>query len=64
MCKHAFAKSSPKSLQQATIKVIFKENKDPEAPVSYWPVSIPNTDRKMLTKMLAARLHLLIPKIV
>lgn len=48
----------------ATIKVLRKENKDPDDPASYRPISVQNTDCKILDKLLASRVNNIIPKIV
>ena len=65
MFKHSLmVKSLPSTLQLATITVIPKENKDPEDPASYRPISNQNTDSKILAKLLAHRLNTLIPRLV
>lgn len=46
---HVFSvKQPPTSLQQVIIEVILKENKEPNHPVSYRPISIQNTHCEML----------------
>ena len=65
MYKHSLSiKKLPPSLQMSTIHVLHKENKDPLNPASYRPLSIQNTDCKILAKLLASRLNQIIPKIV
>lgn len=65
MFKHSLLiKELPQSLRLASIKVLPKENKDPDDPASYRPISIQNTDCKILAKLLAARLNHIVPKIV
>ena len=65
MLKHSLSiKTLPQSLQLATINMILNENKDPEYPESYRPISIQNTDCKILAKLLATRINHIIPKIV
>lgn len=48
----------------AHISVIPKEGKDPTTPQSYRPISLLNTDVKILAKILANRLKHLIPQVV
>lgn len=65
MFKHSLSiKMLPQSLQLATINMILKESKDPEYPESYRPISIQNTDCKILAKLHATRINYIIPKIV
>uniref|UniRef100_A0A667Z7M5 Reverse transcriptase domain-containing protein n=1 Tax=Myripristis murdjan TaxID=586833 RepID=A0A667Z7M5_9TELE len=57
MFKHSLSiKKLPQSLQMSTINVLLKENKDSNNPASYRPISIQNTDCKILAKLLASRL--------
>ena len=54
----------PKTMPLATIKVIPKEQKDPESPSSYRPLSLQNIDSKILANILATRLTLVLPKLL
>ncbi len=65
MFQHSFqVKKLPKTMQLASIKVIPKEQKDMEIPSSYRPLSIQNTDSKILANILASQLNLVLPKLV
>lgn len=46
----------PDSMNEACIIVLLKPDKDPLAPESYRPISLLNSDAKILTRILAARL--------
>lgn len=50
-------KKLPKTMQQSIISLIPKDHKDPENPASYRPLSIQNTDSKILASVLAMRLN-------
>uniref|UniRef100_A0A673WU00 Reverse transcriptase domain-containing protein n=1 Tax=Salmo trutta TaxID=8032 RepID=A0A673WU00_SALTR len=54
----------PSTLDEAFITVIHKKGKDPEEVGSYRPISLLNTDQKILAKTLANRLSTLIGKLV
>lgn len=54
----------PHSMRQAVISLILKKEKDPLNCSSYRPVSLLNTDAKILTKVLAKRLERIIPTII
>lgn len=54
----------PKSMLLVTIKVIPKEQREPEIPSSYTPLSNQNTDSKILANILATHLNLVLPKFV
>lgn len=57
-------KKLPKTMQQSIISLIPKDHKDPENPASYRPLSIQNTDSKILACVLAMRLNNVIHKLV
>lgn len=64
MLKHSLSiKKLPQSVQQATIQVILKENKDPDDPAPCRPMSNQNTDCMILAKLFVSRLNH-IPKTV
>lgn len=54
----------PSSMMESTIVVIYKEGKNPPNTSSYRPISLLNTDIKILAKVLAARLNKIIQKLV
>lgn len=54
----------PSSMMESTITVIPKEGKDSLNPASYRPISLLNSDTKILAKVLAARLNKVIQKLV
>lgn len=54
----------PPSVMESTIIVIPKEGKDLLNPASYRPISLLNSDIKILAKVLAARLNKVIQKLV
>lgn len=65
MFNESFASSSlPPTLNQASISLILKKNKDPLACSSYRPISLLNVDFKLLSKMLALRLETVLPTII
>uniref|UniRef100_A0A8C6S797 Reverse transcriptase n=1 Tax=Neogobius melanostomus TaxID=47308 RepID=A0A8C6S797_9GOBI len=49
-------KKLPKTMQQSIISLIPKDHKDPENPASYRPLSIQNTDSKILANDLASQI--------
>lgn len=54
----------PPSLYEANICLILKKNKDPKEPANYRPISLLNTDHKIITKTLATRLNQCIFKLI
>lgn len=65
MLHESFASLSlPPTLNQASISLILKKNKDPIACSSYRPISLLNVDLKLLSKMLALRLETVLPTII
>lgn len=54
----------PQTLNEATVTLIPKNGKDPELVSSYRPISLLNTDQKILAKSLARRLSSHIGKLV
>ena len=54
----------PRSMYEAVVVVILKPGKDPEKNDSYRPISLLNTDLKILTKVIAMRLSAVIPVLV
>lgn len=56
--------SLPPSLNEAIITLISKKGKDPTECASYRPISLLNTDAKILAKVLARRLEGVIPLII
>ncbi len=48
-------KELPETLNQALITVLLKPGKDPNLCTSYRPISLLNSDYKILTKMIALR---------
>lgn len=56
--------SLPPTLNQASISLILKKNKEPLVYSSYRPISLLNVDLKLLSKMLALRLETVLPTIV
>lgn len=54
----------PQTLNEATVTLIPKKGKDPELVSSYRPISLLNTDQKILAKSLARRLSSHIGKVV
>lgn len=51
----------PDSLRSALITLILKHNKSPTNCTSYRPISLLNTDAKIITKVMAGRLELVLP---
>ena len=65
MIKEAFQKSIlPQSLELATITLLPKPGKDPQRCGNYRPLSLLNSDYKVLSKIIASRLEKIIPKII
>ena len=68
LCKifnDAFIKGKlPQSFYDASISLILKKDKDPTECASYRPISLLNTDSKILTKILATRLENVLPQII
>lgn len=56
--------SLPTTLNQACITLLAKKNKDPLDCRSYRPISLLNTDYKILAKILARRLEEILPSII
>ncbi len=54
----------PPTLNQASISLILKKNKDPLACSSYRPISLLNVDFKLLSKTLALCLETMLPSII
>lgn len=54
----------PPTLNQASISLILKKDKDPLSCSSYRPISLLNVDFKILSKMLALRLETVLPDII
>lgn len=54
----------PQTLTEATITLLLKKGKDPEEVGSYRPISLLNTDQKILAKTLAKRLNAFMGKLV
>ena len=51
-------------MNTASIKLLLKPDKDPTLPSSYRPLSLINTDIKIISKALASRLENIIPSII
>ena len=51
-------------MNTATIKLLLKPDKDPMLPSSYWPLSLINTDIKIISKALGSRLETIILSII
>lgn len=65
MIREAFQKETlPKTLELATITSLPKPGKDPQKCSNYRPLSLLNSDYKMLSKIIALRLDKVIPKII
>ncbi|KAM7402819.1 hypothetical protein PAMP_018030 [Pampus punctatissimus] len=56
--------SLPPTMCEATISLILKSDKNPSHCSSYRPISLLNTDIKILTKLLARRLEQALPSII
>ena len=56
--------SLPLTLNEATISLLLKPNKDPLEPSSYRPISLLNVDFQILSKCLARRLEKQLPTII
>lgn len=54
----------PDSLRSALITLILKHNKSPTNCTSYRPISLLNTDAKIITKVMAGRLELVLPTVI
>ena len=54
----------PPDMNTATISLLLKPNKDPTSPSSYRPLSLINTDTKIISKALAQRIESVIPFII
>lgn len=54
----------PQTLNQASISLIWKKNKDPLNCASYRPFILLNVDFKLLSKLLALRLESILPSII
>ena len=54
----------PVSLREAYISLILKKGKHPEDCASYRPISLLNVDLKILSKLLARRLEVLLPVLI
>lgn len=54
----------PETWKTANICVILKKDKNPEDCASYRPISLLNTDSKILAKVVACRLESILPKLV
>ena len=54
----------PQTLNQASISLILKKNKDPLHCTSYRPISLLNVDFKLLSKLLAVHLESTLPSII
>ncbi len=57
-------KELPETLNQALITVLLKPGKDPNLCTSYRPISLLNSDYKILTKMIALRLERVLPSLI
>lgn len=54
----------PPSMNEVVIIVLLKADKDPSNPDSYHPISLLNSDIKLLAKVLATRLSRYISKLI
>lgn len=54
----------PQTLNQASISLLLKNDKDPLACSSYRPISLLNVDFKLLSKLLTLRLKTVLPSII
>ncbi|KAA0701525.1 LINE-1 reverse transcriptase -like protein [Triplophysa tibetana] len=54
----------PQTLNQASISLLLKKNKDPLSCSSYRPISLLSVDVKLLSKLLALRLESVLPLII
>lgn len=65
MFNHSFEQSYlPQSLTEALITALLKPGKEPTESASYRPISLLNTDVKILSKVLAARINRIICDII
>lgn len=65
MIREAFQKETlPKTLELATITLLPKPGKDPQKCSNYRPLSLLNSDYKILSKIIAQRLEKVVPKII
>lgn len=58
------SQSLPLTMREATISLILKKDKDPVQCSSYRPISLLNTDVKILAKILSLRLEVCLPSII
>lgn len=54
----------PQTMRQATISLILKKDKPPLECGSYRPLSLLNVDNKILAKMIAKRLEIVMPMLI
>ena len=54
----------PNTLNQACISLLLKKGKDPLSCGSYRPISLLNVDFKLLSKLLARRLEIVLPSMI
>lgn len=54
----------PASMRSAVITLLHKKDKDPQYCGNYRPISLINVDEKIISKVLAARLELVLPSLV
>ena len=51
-------------MTMATISLLLKSNKDPTSPSSYCPLSLINTDMKIISKALASQIETVTPSLI